>query len=95
MDAHTHTYPSPCSAALLIQCISQEGQGRPHLFCDMRIVDDAGRVLPCDGKAIGHLQASAPYTPADCTPIALQQSLHKHMRRSAPAVCQLLHAAAH
>jgi hypothetical protein len=36
----------------------QEGQGRPHLFCDMRLVDDEGRQLPNDGKAVGHLQAS-------------------------------------
>jgi fatty-acyl-CoA synthase len=34
----------------------QEGQGRPHLFCDMRLVDDEGKQLPNDGKAVGHLQ---------------------------------------
>jgi hypothetical protein len=34
----------------------QEGQGRPHLFCDMRIVDDQGQQQPNDGKAVGHLQ---------------------------------------
>jgi hypothetical protein len=31
-------------------------QGRPHVFCDMRIVDDNGKELPQDGKAVGHLQ---------------------------------------
>lgn len=31
-------------------------QGRPHMMCDMRIVDDQGQVLPQDGKAVGHLQ---------------------------------------
>eukprot|EP00879_Flechtneria_rotunda_P024617 GHRR01026115.1.p1 GENE.GHRR01026115.1~~GHRR01026115.1.p1 ORF type:complete len:265 (+),score=70.67 GHRR01026115.1:511-1305(+) len=37
----------------------KEGQGRPHLFCDMRIVDDEGRELPHDGKTVGHLQVHA------------------------------------
>lgn len=32
-------------------------QGRPHALCDLRIVDDAGRELPWDGKAFGNLQA--------------------------------------
>jgi hypothetical protein len=27
----------------------------------MRLVDDEGRVLPNDGKAVGHLQASTMY----------------------------------
>lgn len=31
-------------------------QGRPHVFGDMRIVDDEGKELPRDGKAVGHLQ---------------------------------------
>lgn len=31
-------------------------QGRPHVLCDMRLVDEAGRELPCDGKAVGNLQ---------------------------------------
>jgi len=31
-------------------------QGRPHCLVDMRIVDDAGRTLPHDGKAVGNLQ---------------------------------------
>ena len=31
-------------------------QGRPHVFCDMRIVDDSGRELPQDGHAVGQLQ---------------------------------------
>ncbi|GBF88992.1 long-chain fatty acid-ligase [Raphidocelis subcapitata] len=35
-------------------------QGRPHVFCDMRIVDDAGGELPHDGKAMGHLQVRGP-----------------------------------
>lgn len=41
---------------LMLPCVLQEGQGRPHLFCDMRIVDDQGRPQPNDGKAVGHLQ---------------------------------------
>ncbi|GFR40470.1 hypothetical protein Agub_g1033 [Astrephomene gubernaculifera] len=35
-------------------------QGRPHVLCDMRIVDDAGRELPHDGQAVGHLQVRGP-----------------------------------
>ena len=31
-------------------------QGRPHVLCDMRIVDDGGRELPHDGQSVGHLQ---------------------------------------
>ncbi|KAF6251413.1 hypothetical protein COO60DRAFT_1675845 [Scenedesmus sp. NREL 46B-D3] len=38
----------------------KEGQGRPHLFCDMRLVDDQGQQLPNDGKAVGHLQVRGP-----------------------------------
>ncbi|WIA13606.1 hypothetical protein OEZ85_007172 [Tetradesmus obliquus] len=38
----------------------KEGQGRPHLFCDMRLVDDEGKQLPNDGKAVGHLQVRGP-----------------------------------
>ena len=34
-------------------------QGRPHMFCDMRIVDDEGKVLQHDGKSVGHLQVRA------------------------------------
>ena len=34
----------------------QTTQGRPHNFIDMRIVDDNGKELPRDGKAMGHLQ---------------------------------------
>ncbi len=43
-------------------------QGRAHIFCDYRIVDDAGQELPHDGQAVGHLQvrrrASSPSRPA-------------------------------
>ncbi|GLC65108.1 hypothetical protein PLESTF_000247400 [Pleodorina starrii] len=35
-------------------------QGRPHVLCDMRIVDDGGRELPHDGKAVGNLQVRGP-----------------------------------
>jgi len=35
-------------------------QGRPHVLCEMRIVDDEGRVLPHDGKAVGHLHVRGP-----------------------------------
>ncbi len=31
-------------------------QGRPSMFVDVRIVDDAGRALPHDGRAQGELQ---------------------------------------
>jgi hypothetical protein len=31
-------------------------QGRPHIFLDMRIVDDAGKELPQDGKTSGNLE---------------------------------------
>jgi fatty-acyl-CoA synthase len=34
----------------------QVSQGRPHMFCDMRLVDDDGQELPRDGTAVGHLQ---------------------------------------
>lgn len=33
-----------------------QSQGRPHVFCDMRIVNDAGLELPQDGTSVGHLQ---------------------------------------
>lgn len=35
-------------------------QGRPHVFMEMRIVDDAGKELPRDGKAFGNLQVRGP-----------------------------------
>ncbi|KIZ05685.1 fatty-acyl-CoA synthase [Monoraphidium neglectum] len=35
-------------------------QGRPHAFCDMRIVDDSGRELAHDGTSVGHLQVRGP-----------------------------------
>jgi hypothetical protein len=38
------------------QRATKVGQGRPHIFCDMRIVDDGGRELPRDGQAVGNLQ---------------------------------------
>ena len=31
-------------------------QGRPHIFLDMRIIDDAGKELPHDGKTSGNLE---------------------------------------
>lgn len=34
----------------------QVSQGRPHLLCDMRLVNDQGQQLPHDGAAVGHLQ---------------------------------------
>lgn len=33
---------------------------RPHLFLDMRIVDDNGKVMPHDGKAFGSLEVKGP-----------------------------------
>ena len=35
-------------------------QGRPHVFVDMRTVDDSGKVLPMDGKAAGEVQVRGP-----------------------------------
>jgi fatty-acyl-CoA synthase len=35
-------------------------QGRPPFTVELRIVDDAGKVLPRDGKAFGHLQVRGP-----------------------------------
>ena len=35
-------------------------QGRPHIFADMRIVDDSGKELPMDGKAAGEVQVRGP-----------------------------------
>ena len=35
-------------------------QGRPHVFVDMRIIDDSGKVLPMDGKAAGEVQVRGP-----------------------------------
>ncbi|KAG1667962.1 hypothetical protein FOA52_008334 [Chlamydomonas sp. UWO 241] len=35
-------------------------QGRPHILCDMRVVDDAGVVQAHDGKSMGHLQVRGP-----------------------------------
>mmetsp|Transcript_16399 Transcript_16399/g.48865 ORF Transcript_16399/g.48865 Transcript_16399/m.48865 type:complete len:344 (+) Transcript_16399:830-1861(+) len=40
-------------------------QGRPHILCDMRVVDDKGVELPHDGKAIGHLQVRGPIVVAE------------------------------
>ncbi|PSC74120.1 long-chain-fatty-acid-ligase [Micractinium conductrix] len=37
-------------------------QGRPHIFIDMRIVDESGTELPWDGKAFGNLQVRGPHT---------------------------------
>jgi hypothetical protein len=45
-----------CRAVLC--CAMQVAQGRPHIFCDMRLVDDKGRELPRDGQAVGNLQVS-------------------------------------
>ena len=36
-------------------------QGRPPLFTDMRIVNDEGNDLPCDGKATGDLEVRGPH----------------------------------
>lgn len=36
-------------------------QGRPIFGTRLRIIDDEGRELPRDGKAIGHLQVAAPW----------------------------------
>ena len=39
----------------------QNKQGRPLFGVEMRIVDDAGQELPCDGKAFGDLQVRGPW----------------------------------
>ena len=36
-------------------------QGAPIAGVDMRIVDDAGRVLPWDGKSVGEIQVRGPW----------------------------------
>ncbi|KAA6427017.1 MAG: long-chain fatty acid-- ligase [Trebouxia sp. A1-2] len=36
-------------------------QGRPHLFTDMRIVNDEGNEMPRDGKATGELEVRGPH----------------------------------
>lgn len=36
-------------------------QGRPHLFTDMRIVNDEGNEMPHDGKATGELEVRGPH----------------------------------
>ena len=36
-------------------------QGRPHLFTDMRIVNDEGNEMPWDGKASGELEVRGPH----------------------------------
>ena len=35
-------------------------QGRPHIFCQPRLVDDSGRTLPQDGTTPGRLQVRGP-----------------------------------
>lgn len=37
-------------------------QGRPHVFIDMRIIDEMGADLPWDGVAFGNLQVRGPHT---------------------------------
>lgn len=49
-------------------------QGRPHIFSELRIVDDAGRELPWDGKAFGNLHIRGPAV------------LRSYYRQDAPAV---------
>ncbi len=39
----------------------QAKQGRPIFGVEMRIVDDEGKDLPCDGKAFGDLQVRGPW----------------------------------
>ena len=39
----------------------RQSQGRPHLFVDMRIVNDQGAELPWDGKATGEVQVRGPH----------------------------------
>ncbi len=36
-------------------------QGRPHLFTDMRIVNDEGNAMPWDGKSTGELEVRGPH----------------------------------
>ena len=48
-------------------------QGRPALGIDMRLIDDAGSILPCDGRTVGHLLVRGPAVAKaylnDATPI--------------------------
>ncbi|PNH05129.1 Medium-chain-fatty-acid--CoA ligase [Tetrabaena socialis] len=55
-------------------------QGRPHVLCDMRIVDDAARELPHDGTTVGNLQPRPRPRPA--------RPPSAHPRRSARAACR-------
>ena len=46
---------------------------RPHLFLDMRIVNEEGKVMPHDGKASGDLEVKGPiavrqYFKVSCSP---------------------------
>ena len=48
-------------------------QGRPALGIDMRLADDLGTTLPCDGRTVGHLLVRGPAVASaylnDATPI--------------------------
>lgn len=41
-------------AAWLVVC------RRPHIFLDMRVVDENGKVVPHDGKTFGDLEVKGP-----------------------------------
>lgn len=60
--------------------VVQEGQGRPHLFCDMRIVDDQGQQQPNDGKAVGHLQVRQHVVGIVITPAIHNAQTQQHGR---------------
>jgi hypothetical protein len=57
-----------CWRITLVRCLVcvQVGQGRPHIFCDMRIVDDTGRELERDGQAVGNLQVGGGFRQHMC-----------------------------
>ena len=43
----------------------QEAQGRSVFGVEMRIIDDAGKVLPWDGETFGALQVRGPWVCSD------------------------------
>ena len=52
-------------------------QGRPSMFVDVRIVDDAGRALPHDGRAQGELQCRGLHVMRDFRVRASAHAIHR------------------
>jgi acyl-CoA synthetase (AMP-forming)/AMP-acid ligase II len=58
-QALTISIPDP-HAAEAEQRAEQICQGQPVFLSDVRVVDDAGALLPSDGRSLGHLQVRGP-----------------------------------